>query len=94
MPVPPQPRLTLKCCWRHTPPVVSMMHEDGLLYWHGPESTSVFDLGTLQPNTRQQRFFRSNGYGVTVNKAFEQVIRACADREPAWIDAEMIRGLH
>ena len=69
-----------------------MMHENGLLYWHDPDPRAVFDLPTLFPNTRLQRFFRNNGYGVTVNKAFEQVIRACADREPAWINAEMIRA--
>jgi len=69
-----------------------MMHEDGLLYWHDPDPRAVFDLGSLLPNARLQRFFRNQGYGVTVNKAFEAVVNACADRETPWINAEMIEA--
>ncbi|MBK9763134.1 MAG: leucyl/phenylalanyl-tRNA--protein transferase [Flavobacteriales bacterium] len=69
-----------------------MMHEDGLLYWHDPDPRAVFDLGTLRPNVRLQRFFRNQGYGVTVNKAFEAVVNSCADRETPWINAEMIEA--
>lgn len=93
MPVPPQPRLSVEMLLEaYASGRFPMMHEDGLLYWHDPDPRAVFDLGSLQPNTRQQRFYRNNGYGVTMNKAFETVIKACADREPAWINEEMIQA--
>jgi leucyl/phenylalanyl-tRNA---protein transferase len=69
-----------------------MVHDDGELYWHDPAKRAVFDLNTLAPNARLQRYFRNSGYRCTVNKAFEKVMRACAERETTWINDEMVQA--
>ena len=70
--------------------IFPMAHHDGELYWHDPDPRAIFVLNELIPNSRTQRFFRNKGYGTTVNTRFEQVIRACANREECWLTEEMI----
>lgn len=67
-----------------------MCHEDGELYWHDPDPRAIFPLEGLQPNPRTVRAFRQAGFCTTRDEAFEQVIRACADRADTWIDERII----
>lgn len=67
-----------------------MCHDDGELYWHDPDPRAIFPLTDLRPNARALRAFRQAGFTHTRNKAFEVVIRACADREETWIDERLI----
>lgn len=74
-----------------------MCHDDGELYWHDPDPRAVFPLAELRPNARALRAFRKASFTHTRNRAFEAVIRACADREESWIDERIIAsflGLH
>ncbi len=63
-----------------------MCHEDGELYWHDPDPRAVFTLDTLEPDRRTARIIRSGRFTITRDKAFAEVIAACADREGTWID--------
>ena len=63
-----------------------MCHEDGELYWHDPDPRAVFALDTLEPDRRTARIIRSGRFTITRDKAFAEVIAACADREGTWID--------
>jgi leucyl/phenylalanyl-tRNA--protein transferase len=67
-----------------------MAHEDGELYWHDPDPRAIFPLADLKPNARLQRAIRSAGFRVTLDQHFEDVMRACGDREETWITEEMI----
>lgn len=67
-----------------------MAHEDGELYWHQPDPRAVFDLEGLKPDPTTARILRSGRYTTTMDRAFEQVVRACADRDETWIDARII----
>lgn len=74
-----------------------MCHEDGELYWHDPDPRAIFPLDRVRPNVRLQRALRSSGFRIEHDTAFDQVIRACADREETWIDERIIgsfMGLH
>lgn len=67
------------------------------LFVHDPDPRAIFDLNELRPNTRLQRYFRTHGYSCTEDRAFEEVMRACADRPERWIDEDMVQayiGLH
>lgn len=68
-----------------------MQHEDGL-YLHDPDPRAIFPLEQLRPNARLRRYIRSNGYGCTMDTAFETVMRACADRPDRWISEEMVHA--
>jgi leucyl/phenylalanyl-tRNA--protein transferase len=67
-----------------------MCHEDGALYWHDPDPRAVFPLETIRPNVRMEHHMRSPRFRITVDKAFGQVIRACADRPDTWLDERLI----
>jgi leucyl/phenylalanyl-tRNA---protein transferase len=67
-----------------------MAHEDGELYWHDPDPRAVFPLHDLRPDPRTERHLHSTGIQITLDQCFDQVIRACAAREEAWIDARII----
>jgi len=67
-----------------------MCHDDGELYWHDPDPRAIFPLAGLVPNKRAIRAFRKADFILTRNKAFEGVIRACAEREETWIDERLI----
>ena len=66
--------------------IFPMAHDDGELYWHEPDPRAVFDLYNLTPDRTTARILRSQRFAVTIDQAFEVVIRACADREETWID--------
>ncbi len=75
-----------------------MQHADGL-YLHDPDPRAIFPIDDLKPNARLRRYTRNNGYGCTMDTAFEQVMRACADPGPrsgadteTWISEEMIQA--
>jgi leucyl/phenylalanyl-tRNA--protein transferase len=63
-----------------------MCHEDGELYWHDPDPRAVFTLDTQEPDRRTARIIRSGRFTITRDKAFAEVIAACAEREDTWID--------
>jgi leucyl/phenylalanyl-tRNA--protein transferase len=67
-----------------------MCHEDGELYWHDPDPRAIFPLDAIRPNARLKRQLRAEGFGITMDKAFNAVITACADREETWIDPRII----
>ncbi|MCB0770440.1 MAG: leucyl/phenylalanyl-tRNA--protein transferase [Flavobacteriales bacterium] len=67
-----------------------MCHEDGELYWHDPDPRAIFPLDEIRPNARLKRQLRTEGFRITMDKAFNAVITACADREETWIDPRII----
>lgn len=68
-----------------------MHHGDGL-YLLDPDPRAIFPLHQLRPNARLSRYIRSNGYGCTMDTAFEAVMRACADRPERWISEGMVQA--
>ena len=70
--------------------IFPMTHDDGELYWHDPDPRAVFPLERTRPNARLRSFIRSHGYRCTMDRCFEEVMRACADRDSTWITEEMI----
>lgn len=69
-----------------------MAHEDGDLYWHRPDPRAIFELGALAPDRVTARQLRNGHFAITVNAAFEAVMRRCADRESTWIDERLIEA--
>ncbi len=67
-----------------------MVHDDGELYWHDPDQRAVFLLDRTRPNARLRSYIRTHGYHCTMDRCFERVMRACAERESTWINEDMI----
>jgi len=66
------------------------------ILWWSPDPRMVFEPGRVHVSRRLARSIRSTSWCVTVNRAFEAVIRACAaprpDQAGTWIDQRMIEA--
>jgi leucyl/phenylalanyl-tRNA--protein transferase len=62
--------------------------------WWSPDPRAIIELDSFHVSRRLRRTLRSRRFTWTVNQAFGDVIRACADRpeEGTWITADMIRA--
>jgi leucyl/phenylalanyl-tRNA--protein transferase len=69
--------------------------DDPTLYWVSPEKRGVIPLDGFHVSTRLARTVRSNRFRVTSDKAFAEVMRACAapapGRDESWINDEILR---
>jgi len=69
-------------------------HDDPTLYWLSPESRGIIPLDAFHVPRRLARTVRSDRFTVTVDTAFDEVMRACAaakpGREETWINAEIV----
>ena len=62
---------------------------DPILWW-SPDPRAVFELDGLYVSRRLARTIRSGRYRVTIDRAFGDVVRGCADREGGtWITRAM-----
>ena len=64
----------------------------GRVGFYRSDPRSILELDSLRVSKSLARVVRKGTYEVHVDRDFEAVIRACADREDTWINAEIIRG--
>jgi leucyl/phenylalanyl-tRNA--protein transferase len=64
---------------------------DPELHWVEPERRGVFPLDGLIVSKSLAKTVRSDRFEVTADKAFAQVMEACAEREKTWINGEIVR---
>lgn len=63
----------------------------GPLLWWSPDPRAIFEMDGLHIAHRLARTLRSGKFRCTINQAFAQVIRGCADREEGtWITPDMM----
>lgn len=62
-----------------------------LVTWHRPPVRAVIPLERFHVPRSVERTFRRGGFQITRDAAFEQVMRACADRETTWISEEFVQ---
>ena len=67
------------------------LHGGGPIGWWSPDPRGVIPLDGLHVSRSLRRSTR--GYRVTVDRAFDEVVRGCADpsRPHGWIDDEFAR---
>jgi leucyl/phenylalanyl-tRNA--protein transferase len=66
--------------------VFPMALEGGEIGWFSPNPRGVLPLDSFHVPARLARVMRSGRFEVSVDTAFEEVIRACAERdEGTWI---------
>jgi leucyl/phenylalanyl-tRNA---protein transferase len=62
---------------------------DPLLWW-SPDPRAIFELDHFYLSHRLFRTIRAGKFRLTINQAFTEVMRGCAEREETWITADMI----
>lgn len=69
----------------------------GDIFWVEPRSRAIIPLDGFHPSRSLTKRIRSGRFTVTCDKAFPDVLLACADREETWINSVIERatiGLH
>ncbi|HET9354444.1 MAG TPA: leucyl/phenylalanyl-tRNA--protein transferase [Sphingomicrobium sp.] len=69
----------------------------GDIFWVEPRSRAIIPLDRFHLSRSLTRRIRSGRFKVTRDRAFHQVLLACADREETWINSAIERatlGLH
>jgi leucyl/phenylalanyl-tRNA--protein transferase len=67
-----------------------MALDGGEIGWFSPDPRGVLPHERFTASTRLRRVVRSNKFTVTVDRSFEDVMRACADRDDGtWISEEI-----
>ena len=71
--------------------------DDPRLHWVDPRIRGVIPIGGLHVSRSLMRRLRRGGFTATLDRAFAEVVTACAAREETWINAplfEVYRSLH
>ncbi|MCY7271708.1 MAG: leucyl/phenylalanyl-tRNA--protein transferase [Sphingomonas bacterium] len=67
------------------------------IFWVEPRSRAILPLRRFRLSRSLSRSVRRDTFSMTCDTAFAEVVRACADREETWINADIERatlGLH
>lgn len=60
--------------------------------WHAPEWRGILPLESFHISRHLRRWVRNQPHTLTVDKAFEAVMRGCAEREDTWISQLIIEA--
>ena len=98
---PPIPVETLLLAYRSGIFPMADRRDDPEVFWVEPRERAIIPLEELHLSKSLKKVIRSDRFAVTVDRAFEQVIRACAEPRPdhpeTWISERIIQsylGLH
>ncbi|HET9458380.1 MAG TPA: leucyl/phenylalanyl-tRNA--protein transferase [Sphingomicrobium sp.] len=67
--------------------------ESDEVFWVEPRSRAIIPLEGFHLSRSLARTLRSGRFEVTLDKAFAEVIAACADRPETWINADIERAM-
>ncbi len=98
---PPIPVETLLLAYRSGIFPMADRRDDPEVFWVEPRERAIIPLEGLHLSKSLKKVIRADRFTVTVNRAFEQVIRACAEPRPdhpeTWISERIVQsylGLH
>jgi leucyl/phenylalanyl-tRNA--protein transferase len=98
---PPIPVETLLLAYRSGIFPMADRREDTEVFWVEPRERAIIPLEGLHISRSLRKVIRADRFAVTVDRAFEQVIRACAqpraDHPDTWISERIVQsylGLH
>ena len=98
---PPIPVETLLLAYRSGIFPMADTREDAEVFWVEPRDRAIIPLDGLHLSKSLRKVLRADRFTVTVDRAFEQVIRACAepreDHPETWISERIVQsyiGLH
>lgn len=78
----------LEACYRAG--AFPMADSYGRIEFYRSDPRSILDFGDLRVTKSLGRVIRKGIYEIRVDQNFEGVIRACAEREETWINAEIV----
>lgn len=98
---PPIPIETLLLAYRSGIFPMADKRDDSEIFWVEPRERAILPLNGLHLSQSLRKVIRADRYAITVNQAFEAVIRACSEPRPdhpeTWISERIVQsyiGLH
>lgn len=98
---PPIPVETLLLAYRSGIFPMADKREDSEVFWVEPRERAIIPLEGLYVSKSLRKVLRADRFSVTIDRAFEQVVRACAepraDHPETWISERIVQsyiGLH
>ena len=71
--------------------IFPMADDDDEIHWYSPDPRCVIDLDGFRVSRSLRSTVRRGEFDIRINTAFDEVIRACADREEGtWISPEIV----
>jgi leucyl/phenylalanyl-tRNA--protein transferase len=70
--------------------IFPMAGDDGDIRWYESDPRTILDIHDFRIPRDLRRILNRGHFEIRVDRAFAQVIRACADRTSTWISDEMI----
>ena len=72
--------------------IFPMADDKGKIGWYSPDPRAIFPLepGKFHVPRSLAKVLRKNPFRVSVNEAFGDVMRGCADRDPTWINEDIV----
>ncbi len=72
--------------------VFPMATEDDSIEWFSPDPRAILPLETFHVPHALRRVLRRKIFQTTLDRAFPEVIQACANREDTWINREIVES--
>jgi leucyl/phenylalanyl-tRNA--protein transferase len=64
----------------------------GEINWYSPDPRTIFDLNEFHIPRSLRLTLKKEEFEVRINKRFEEMMRACAEREETWISETIIQS--
>ncbi len=89
-PLPLDPALVIRA---YRQGVFPMAMEDGSIGWFSPDPRGIIPLETFRVPARLARVVRQGRFEIAIDRGFEDVMRACAERpdDGTWISDDIIQ---
>ena len=65
---------------------------NGPIHWYSPDPRAIIPIDTLRISRSLRQTLTKKLFEIRVNTAFEEVMRACAEREETWISEDIIQS--
>jgi leucyl/phenylalanyl-tRNA--protein transferase len=72
--------------------VFPMAMDDGEIRWFSPDPRAIIPLDDFHIPHGLRRALRKGEYEIRIDTAFEETMRACAERHETWINEEIVQS--
>ena len=63
----------------------------GEIGWFSPDPRAIFELDEFHVPRSLRLFIKKNVFDIRINTRFEEVMRACGEREETWISKDIVQ---
>jgi len=65
---------------------------EGEIRWYSPDPRAIIPLDTFKISRSLRQRLKKNPFEIRIDAAFEETMRACAERDDTWISEEIVQS--